>query len=153
MRLHTGSAQHKRALKRAHRGRRAGTQGAAKCTFFPTFLLFKLERWNLVSRFQHHSYSLVPTFLKFWWHMFISNSPWHTVISISLWHTVIFKTKLSFLKIHVPRSTEIGQKLRFDIFWKFKSTEIGQKRDLIFFLKIHVPASTKIGQKWSLRFF
>ena len=48
------------------------------------------------------------------WHTVISNVLWHTVISNSLWHAVYRnwqKMKFAiFLKIHVPRSTEIGQK-------------------------------------------
>ena len=48
-----------------------------------------------------------------------------------------------FLKIHVPGSTEIGQKLRFDIFLKIQVYGDWAKTRFDIFLEIHVPASTK----------
>ena len=41
-----------RGTQGSAQGAHSGSTGSAQCTFFPTFLLFKLDRWNLVSRIE-----------------------------------------------------------------------------------------------------
>ena len=82
-------------LRGLHRGCTGVAQGAQRertgsmqCPFYPTFLLFKLERWNLVSRMeswlQNHFKFLVA-------HGHLQILCGTRSFTNSLWHTVIYK--------------------------------------------------------------
>ena len=145
--------------RRAHRER----TGSMQCPFYPTFLLFKLERWNLVSRMeswlQNHFKFLVAR-----GHLQIPCGTRSFQIlcgtrSLQILCGYGYSRKKTFdiiLKLHEPGSMEIGQNLRFDIFLKIRvpgSKGIGQNLRFDIFLKIHVPGYKEIGEKWGLIFF